>query len=391
MASVRKRTWKSGGEMKTAWVADYSDQSNTRRLKTFTTKKAADAWMVQARAQVAGGIHSPESSSITLASAAALWIARAEADDLERSTLVQYRSHVKHISNAIGTVKLARLSAPMVESFKDDLLKRVSRPLAKKILVSLKSILSEAQRRGLVGQNAAGSVKIKTKSRDESKLAIGLEIPTKAEINQILALTPVRWRPLLITVVFTGMRSSELRGLKWEDVDFKRKVIHVRQRADQWGVIGPPKSKAGQREIPMSPLVVNALREWKLACPKLDQEGTPATVWLVFPNGQGTVESHANIINRALDPILIEAGLTNADKTLKREDGTPVLHTKYGLHGFRHFFASWAIEQGFSPKKLQALLGHSSIAMTYDVYGHLFPSIEDDHAKFAAGEAALLK
>ena len=54
--------------------------------------------------------------------------------------------------------------------------------------------------------------------------------------------------------------------------------------------------------------------------------------------------------------------------------------------GLRHFFASWAIDQGFTPKRLQALLGHSSIQMTFDTYGHLFPSLEDDHAKFAAGE-----
>jgi integrase len=56
----------------------------------------------------------------------------------------------------------------------------------------------------------------------------------------------------------------------------------------------------------------------------------------------------------------------------------------------RHFCASWLIEQGFSPKRVQALLGHSSIQMTFDVYGHLFPSLEDDHAKFAAGELALV-
>jgi integrase len=57
-----------------------------------------------------------------------------------------------------------------------------------------------------------------------------------------------------------------------------------------------------------------------------------------------------------------------------------------GLHSLRHFFASWAIEMGFSAKRLQAMLGHSSIQMTFDTYGHLFPSLEDDHAKFAAGE-----
>jgi integrase len=53
---------------------------------------------------------------------------------------------------------------------------------------------------------------------------------------------------------------------------------------------------------------------------------------------------------------------------------------------FRHFFASWAIEQGFTPQRLQALLGHSSIQMTFDTHGHLSPSLEDGHAKFAAGE-----
>ena len=59
---------------------------------------------------------------------------------------------------------------------------------------------------------------------------------------------------------------------------------------------------------------------------------------------------------------------------------------KYHLHSLRHFFASWAIAQGFSPKRLQALFGHSSIQMTFDTYGHLLPSLEGDHAKFAAGE-----
>jgi integrase len=60
------------------------------------------------------------------------------------------------------------------------------------------------------------------------------------------------------------------------------------------------------------------------------------------------------------------------------------------VHAMRHFFASWAIERGFSPKRVQSLLGHSSIQMTFDVYGHLFPSLEDDHAKFAAGELAVV-
>ena len=77
-------------------------------------------------------------------------------------------------------------------------------------------------------------------------------------------------------------------------------------------------------------------------------------------------------------------------KVVHGEDGRPLRQARYsGLHALRHFFASWAIERGFSAKRLQALLGHSSIQMTFDTYGHLFPNLEDDHAKFAAGEAEI--
>ena len=69
-----------------------------------------------------------------------------------------------------------------------------------------------------------------------------------------------------------------------------------------------------------------------------------------------------------------------------REDGKP----RYNLHLYRHFFASWMIEQGFQPKRVQTLMGHASIQMTFDVYGHLFPSFEDDYAKFAAAELAIM-
>ena len=373
MASIRKRTWKSGGETKTAWIADYFDQEGKRHIKTHATKKAAAAWLVTAQGEVARGVHTPENTSITVAEAAKLWIETGELEKLERSTLRQYGNHARlHIKPLIGAVKLARLSTPTIEAFRDELLKKGSRAMARKILVSLKSILGEAQRRGLVAQNAAQSVRVDLKKRDQRKLAIGRDIPSKEEINIILAQAEGRWRSFFVTAVFTGMRASELRGLPWNNVDFERKVVHVRQRANLWGEIGAPKSAAGDREIPMTPMVVNALREWKLACPK-------GELGLVFPNGNGNVESHANIANRGWYPLQIAAGMVD------REGGH-----KYGLHALRHFFASWAIEQGFSAKRLQALLGHASIQMTFDTYGHLFPSPEDDHAKFAAGETALV-
>jgi integrase len=386
MASIRKRTWKSGGEAKTAWIADYFDQAGKRHIKTFATKKAADSWLVSARGEVQRGVHTPENASVTIAGAAELWIETGELERLERSTLRQYRNHVDlHIKPLIGSTKLARLTAPAIEAFRDELLKKGSRAMARKVLTSLKSILSEAQRRGLVAHNAAQPVKIDAKKREKRKLAVGRDIPSKEEVQKILAAARGRWRPFFVTAIFTGMRASELRGLTWDDdvVDFKRKVVHVRQRANLWCEIGAPKSAAGAREIPMSPMVVNALKEWRLACPKGELN-------LVFPNGNGRVENHANIANRAFYPIQLAAGIAEPVPGEKDDDGNPVMKPKYGLHALRHFFASWLIEQGFSPKKVQALMGHSSIQMTFDVYGHLFPSLEDDHAKFAAGELALV-
>jgi integrase len=381
MAKVRKRTWSNSKGEQTAWIADYFDQTGKRHIKTFKREREAKAWLVTAQGEVARGVHTPENASITVAEAAEIWIEKGELEKLERSTLRQYRNHVNlHIKpSRIGNEKLARLSTPMIEAFRDELLrgrepkKACSRAMARKVLASLKSVLGEAQRRGLVAQNAAQPVKVDLKKRDQGKLAIGRDIPSKEEINTILEQVEGRWRPLFIAAVFTGMRSSELRGLVWDDVDFKGKAIHVHQRADAWGEMGAPKSAAGDRKIPMSPMVLNALREWKLACPKGD-------LGLVFPNGVGKIENHANIANRGFYALQRAAGMVDAT-------GSP----KYGMHALRHFFASWAIEQGFSPKRLQALLGHNSIQMTFDRYGHLFPSLEDDHEKFAVGELALVR
>lgn len=414
MASVRKREWNTRtGEQKTAWVADYFDQHGKRHLKTFKTKKAADGWLVTARGEVQRGVHTPENASITTAEAAELWMQTGELEKLERSTLRQYRNHVVlHINPLIGSTKLARLSTPAIEAFRDALLKKGSRAMARKVLASLKSILSNAQRRGLVAQNAAQPVKVDVKKRENGKLTVGRDIPSKEEVQTILSTADGRWRPLFVTAIFTGMRSSELRGLGWEDVNFESNVIHVRQRADNWGVMGAPKSAAGDRKIPMAPMVVKALKEWRLECPRSGAgEDEKGRLWLVFPNGNGKIENHANIANRGFYALQVAVGIVEpaTDKNGKRvmeslrdENGKPVvgedgklvlkqaMRPKYGMHALRHFFASWLIERGFSPKRVQTLLGHSSIQMTFDVYGHLFPSLEDDHAKFAAGELALV-
>ena len=80
--------------------------------------------------------------------------------------------------------------------------------------------------------------------------------------------------------------------MRWVDVDLKNGRLNVRQRADRYGDIGPPKSESGTRTIPLGPLVLNTLKRWKLSCPK-NEHG------LVFPSSRGRIEDHKNMV-RAL-------------------------------------------------------------------------------------------
>jgi integrase len=180
------------------------------------------------------------------------------------------------------------------------------------------------------------------------------------------------------------LRASELRGLEWSDVDFQKGEIRVRQRADRYNKIGKPKSAAGYRTVPVPPQVLDVLREWQIACPP----GPKGKVW-VFPNSKGKIERHANIIERGLIPTVLRAGVADvvkdADgKVMLDANGKPRMRPRYtGMHVFRHFFASWCIGRKIDggrelPAKLvQTWLGHSSIKMTLDVYGHLLPRGDD--------------
>jgi integrase len=375
--TIRKRTWVSRkGGQKTAWLVDYFDQQRKRHTKQFPTKKAADAWLLQARGEVRDGIHTPDSSSITIAEAADEWVERARLFGRTRSTVAKYEWAVRmHVKPLLGHVRLAQLTTPLVADYRDQLLRTRPRVAAQTAFKMLKMIVNEMQRRGKVAQNAALAVRFAAEEREKEALVPGRDIPTKEEVQRMLETVPARWYPWLLTAVFTGMRISELLGLAWDAVDFEQGVIAVRQRADPWLSLGPPKTKASRRQIPMAPSVARALREWRLVCPR-----TPdGRLWLVFPNNVGGVMNRFRLETHYYGPLQIQAGIVSPEGA-----------RKYGFHKLRHFFASWAIEQGFAPKRLQEIIGHSSIMMTYDVYGHWFPNPVDDQTRMAAGERAVL-
>jgi integrase len=384
--SVRKRTWTTGkGEEKTAWVVDYADTKGKRRLKTFAKKKDADSFAATAKVEVREGIHVADSASVTVAIAGKMWITSGENAGLERSSIDQRRRHLDlHITPLIGDTLLSKMTVPAVREFEDRLRQEGRSPaMTKKVLTSLGSILSDASERGLATRNPVRDIRSSRKGgerraerRQKGRLEVGVDIPTKEEIKGLVAALDGNWRPLLLTAVFTGMRSSEIRGLRWQDVDFKRGEISVNQRADQFGEIGPPKSEAGIRRIPVPAMVINALKELKLRQGKAK---------LVFGNPDGEPRSHTNIINKGLIPAMVKAGVVTADKKAKYT----------GLHSLRHFYASWLINRkedgglALPPKVVQERMGHASIVMTMDVYGHLFPR-GDDGQELADAVTALL-
>jgi integrase len=379
--SVRRRVWKNkSGDRREAWVLDYYDRNGARHTETYTRKRDADAREAAVQVNIRAGIHTATANSIIVADAAADWIAGVELEQRERSTVTQYRQHIDlHIVPRIGYEKLAGLTTPRITTFRDELLANLSRALARKVLTSLKSLLSDAQKRGNVAQNVALAVSIGPDKRGKGKLKVGVDIPTPEEIKRILAAAKGRTRPIIITATFTGLRGSEIRGLRWADVDFKRGELHVRQRADRYNVIGAPKSEAGERVVPIGPLVVNTLREWKLACP-------PSKLGLVFPTSRGNIIRHENLIRQIFMPAQIAAGVTAPSKATAKYSG---------LHALRHFYASWCINRRadggleLPAKVVQERLGHSSITITLDTYGHLFPR-GDDGAELAAAERLFL-
>jgi integrase len=385
--SVRKRVWKSpDGEPREAWVVDYVDQHGGRHLKTFARKRDADAHHAIVGTAVRAGVHTADSKSVTVAKAAELWLESCEGAGLERATMAAYRQVARlHITPILGTLRLSQVTVPLVRGFEDRLRQDGRSPtMVRRARRLLGGILADAQERGLVAQNVAYSLRKSRSSRrteGNGKLKVGIDIPAPAEMRAIVGKLDAaagRHRAVLLTAIFSGLRASELRGLRWADVDLKVGELHVRQRADRYNAFGKPKSEAGERTVPLPPMVIAALREHRLASPKSE-------LGLVFPNSKGKVDTRTSIVHQGFHPAQIAAGVVDQHGAAKYK----------GLHSLRHFYASWCINRRVDgglelPLKLvQTRLGHASIQMTADVYGHLFPR-GDDGAELAAAEKAFL-
>lgn len=282
---------------------------------------------------------------------------------MEEQTRGDYVGKVDlHVLPLLGDIKLGNITAATIHGFKDDLLAAGRSPATvRKVLGVLVQLFRFCVERELMAHNPALGVKLEHSKRDDAQV----QIPDRQQVGELFQQTDGPFRAMLIVTVFCGLRAGELRGLNWDDIDFDGGWLHIRQRADNRGKLGPPKTRSSKRKIPLGPFALNSLREWQAACP-------PYRTGLVFPNRRGAAIDHANILHRQWYPLRKEVGLE-----------------KLRWHDLRHFAVSLWIAQGLPAKVVMEYAGHSSIQITFDLYGHLFPS-DGHHDQMAAAEQSVV-
>ena len=306
---------------------------------------------------------------LTVEHAAKMWLEhcrqRCEAGlQMEPTTLIVYeiavRHHILNPEFGIGAIKLTKLTRRDVIAFRDRLLASgVTVHWVHKVFGNLRQMLALADDNELIAHNPAQGIRILRSSRAPGRITI----PSKDDVCRLIEAASEDFRPYVIVAALCGMRSSEMRGLPWRHVDFEAGFIRVRQRADRLCNIGEPKTAAGVRDIPMGPLVASTLREWRQRCPRGELD-------LVFPSNCGTIRAYENLSRHFFKRLCRKVGI------------------KARLHDLRHFAISLWIEQGLPPKAIMEFAGHSSINISFGLYGHLFPS-PDHHTGMAEIETRL--
>jgi len=173
------------------------------------------------------------------------------------------------------------------------------------------------------------------------------------EINRLLDACSANFYPVVFSAVMTGLRQGELFGLKWSDVDFAKKVIHVRRTYHPAHGFGSPKSKKGERVVVMSPALGGVLAGHKAKSGGGSDD-------LVFRTIDGKVIDYRNIEPREYHKALDRAGVR-----------------RVRFHDLRHSHAALMIAIGVNAKFLQRQMGHADIGVTLNTYGHLLPDASE--------------
>ena len=219
-------------------------------------------------------------------------------------------------------------------------------------------VFKHGQRYGLIPRtqeaNPMRFVRCKTTSDYEAMIL------TPEQAFDVLMKLEEPERTLTLLAASTGLRISECLGLQWHDVSFEQSQIHVR-RTWTCGAVGVPKSKASKAPVPLHLLLAEFLREWKDQTPY-----SQPSDW-VFPSFRckGKQPRTANmLVEDHLRPAAVEAGVLKGGEKVR-----------FGFHNLRHSLASFLVRTKTDPKTVQALLRHSDVRTTLQLYAH---SVSED-------------
>jgi integrase len=334
----------------------------------FPTRTEARAWLNARLAEVGSGRIS-DAGAVTLGEYLGDWLGSLGMAQLEAATVSWYKSAVtRHIVPALGSVRLGRLSAVQIEAFLADKAERgrldgkggLGPASVRRLQVTLHKALDAAVRKGLLAFNPADLAdKPKIPPRDVTE-AVWAPETTSAFLA---ATTSDREHPLWHLAAWTGLRREELAGLQWGDIDLDAGTLSVRRartQVDGKPILKGPKSAASRRTIDLDAETVAVLRRWKVA--QLEERLRAGTAW------EPGEWCFTNEIGAPWRPDALTLAFVRRVKALD----LPATDIK----GLRHAHATALLRAGVHPKVVQERLGHSSIAVTMDIYSSVLPGMQ---------------
>lgn len=348
------------------YSAKFKSRSGKRVEKYFDKLPEARKWLSEAKYEDDHG-NIGSSSDMTVDAWFKYWITEIKGKTIRWSTISNYKDRYnKNIKDCIGNMVISDVR-PMhcqnILNIMEDA--GYAGSTMEYTKVTLSAFFSDALENGLITSNpVTKNVKcIKGKEND-------IRFMTVEEQEKFLnaAKESVNYLHFLF-VLQTGVRSSELRGIKWEDIDFKRRILYIRRSVvyDSYNakfITGEPKTSAGYRNIPLTPIAYDILTKIKQ---NRESENRKIIVLEfadhVFLNINGKLSANPGY-DKCLRIICNKAGIERVT-----------------MHTLRHTFATRCIESGMKPKTLQKILGHSTISMTMDLYVHVTDNEKEKEMK----------
>jgi integrase len=291
------------------------------------------------------------------------WLKNQPAQGKKPGTFRVYEGRLrKHVLPAFGRSELSAITRPQVKDWAIRLLDVLDYDTVSNTVVTFGAVLSEAVEDGLIQTNPvlkSGKWLKRPKTLEEEELVIFTPEEQRTFLWTVQRERPSCY-PMVLTFFRTGLRCGEVLALHRVDVDFMTHTLHV-QRTWSYGRLGTPKNGRSRR-VDMSQGLETVLKEWmELQALEAAVAGKP-TPTVLFPGGIGGTRRAPSYMredtlrNQVWFPLLEKAGVRRLD-----------------LHAARHTYASRLIQAGANLKYVSEQLGHSSIAITCDTYGHLVP------------------